>query len=96
MANALLATDAMNERTEFMLTMDLARPETAHGVHERGGLWTPTGYGQPRERGFRPRTNGRWLPTALGQPRIGSHAAKARLPTAPTGPTAKEIFGRGG
>src|SRR5213078_1705184 len=65
------------------------RRQNASAVHARGGLWTRPGRGQPRGRGAGTRTHGRWLPSALGQPRTRTPGQPgARLPTAPTGPTA--------
>src|SRR5213078_5114371 len=65
------------------------RRQNASAVHARGGLWTRPGRGQPRGRGAGTRALGRWLPSALGQPRTRTPGQPgARLPTAPTGPTA--------
>ncbi len=65
------------------------RRQNASAVHTQGGLWTRPGRGQPRGRSDGTRTLGRWLPSALGQPRTTTPGQPgARLPTAPTGPTA--------
>ena len=67
-----------------------ASRQNASAVHARGGLWTRPGRGQPRGPDAGTRALGRWLPSAIGQPRTRMPGQPgARLPTAPTGPTAR-------
>jgi hypothetical protein len=65
----------------------VAMRKIACAVHARGGLWTPTGRGQPRAPWARARMLGRWLPSALGQPRVRTRAEPGRgCPPRPQAP----------